>query len=154
MNLVIIIFLFLFHFLFSFFFSFFFFFFFFFFFLQILKNYKFKVLPMNLNDVESRKPFEVILIGCSDKEVDKDLPEHKIIASIPSNVHSEKPNCALFQWILSPFLKSQSIRTVELFARNLTQNTISLGSEPISNQPQKMKTKQIEEKEKQKDSEK
>ncbi|KAL0869777.1 hypothetical protein ABMA27_006002 [Loxostege sticticalis] len=73
-----------------------------------------------------KQPYERIIIGKVGNV--KDIPEEKIIISVPSALHSHKP--PLLD-ILKPFVHTDNPEILELFARYLLPNTTSVGYEPL-----------------------
>ncbi|XP_063540182.1 N(6)-adenine-specific methyltransferase METTL4 [Cydia strobilella] len=72
-----------------------------------------------------KQPYERIILG---KVGDVKVPEDQLIVSVPSALHSHKP--PLLE-LLSPYVKTSTPQTLELFARYLLPNTTSVGFEPL-----------------------
>ncbi|NXD20594.1 METL4 protein, partial [Spelaeornis formosus] len=91
------------------------------------------VLPL---DSLHKKPYEVLVLGRVQGDVKEALrksegvlpiPEHKLIVSIPCNLHSHKPPLAA---VLAEFIKPD-VECLELFARNLQPGWTSWGNEVL-----------------------
>ncbi|KAI0230573.1 N(6)-adenine-specific DNA methyltransferase METTL4 [Lamellibrachia satsuma] len=85
-------------------------------------------------DLAMKKPYETLILGhvshteASSMEVD--LPDARVIASVPSSVHSQKPP---LHDILKAYLPDDA-RCLELFARNLQPGWTSWGNEVLKHQ--------------------
>ncbi|NWX22469.1 METL4 protein, partial [Aegotheles bennettii] len=91
------------------------------------------VLPL---DSLHKKPYEVLLLGRVQGDLKEALrksedvlpvPEHKLIVSIPCNLHSHKPPLTA---VLAEFIKPD-VECLELFARNLQPGWTSWGNEVL-----------------------
>ncbi|XP_065834675.1 N(6)-adenine-specific methyltransferase METTL4-like isoform X2 [Oscarella lobularis] len=87
-------------------------------------------------DSTHRKPFERLLIGRrqsvadsppSKKQKLEDVPEYKVLCSVPSKNHSQKP---ILSEILRPYLPKDA-SCLEIFARNLIPKWTSWGNEVL-----------------------
>ncbi|XP_040209966.1 N(6)-adenine-specific methyltransferase METTL4 isoform X1 [Rana temporaria] len=84
-----------------------------------------------------KKPYEILVLGCLIDDMDSTarepdfntspIPQHKIIVSVPCNLHSHKP--PLFE-ILKKYVKPD-VERLELFARNLQPGWTSWGNEVL-----------------------
>ncbi|XP_074646202.1 N(6)-adenine-specific methyltransferase METTL4-like [Tubulanus polymorphus] len=88
---------------------------------------------------DQKKPYENIIIGLYESMCETEskltIPDveklqHKIIVSVPSSIHSQKPTLSE---IFKPFLKADAV-CLELFARYLTPGWISWGNEVLKHQ--------------------
>ncbi|XP_072267460.1 N(6)-adenine-specific methyltransferase METTL4 [Pyxicephalus adspersus] len=81
-----------------------------------------------------KKPYEILVLGClsnsTAREPDLDLcpiPQHKVIVSVPCNLHSHKPPLSE---VLKKYVKPD-VECLELFARNLQPGWTSWGNEVL-----------------------
>ncbi|XP_068093328.1 N(6)-adenine-specific methyltransferase METTL4 [Hyperolius riggenbachi] len=84
-----------------------------------------------------KKPYEILVLGrlmdanvSPAREPDPDLipiPRHKIMVSVPCNLHSHKPPLSE---VLKPYVKPD-VECLELFARNLQPGWTSWGNEVL-----------------------
>ncbi|KAM5157840.1 N(6)-adenine-specific methyltransferase METTL4 [Mantella aurantiaca] len=84
-----------------------------------------------------KKPYEILVLGCltddknsTARQPDPDLsaiPQHKIIVSVPCNLHSHKPPLSE---VLQKYVKPD-VERLELFARNLQPGWTSWGNEVL-----------------------
>ncbi|XP_076462121.1 uncharacterized protein LOC143294630 [Babylonia areolata] len=83
-----------------------------------------------------KKPYEVLLLGRSaaggrpTEEAGKEVPESRVIMSVPCSLHSKKPPLAD---VLQQYLPAAP-RCLELFARNLWPGWTSWGREVLKHQ--------------------
>ncbi|ELU04918.1 hypothetical protein CAPTEDRAFT_94532 [Capitella teleta] len=77
----------------------------------------------------SKKPYEALILGCKSLSPPLKIPDHKVILSIPSCIHSHKPP---LHDILQDFLPSSTPRCLEIFARSLHPRWTSWGNEVSS----------------------
>ncbi|XP_066579515.1 N(6)-adenine-specific methyltransferase METTL4 [Amia ocellicauda] len=88
-------------------------------------------------DSPHKKPYEILVLGrhCKTKDAsssspvkdENPLPDHKIIVSVPSTLHSQKPSLAD---VLEEYVDPEA-KCLELFARNLQPGWTSWGNEVI-----------------------
>ncbi|XP_051756988.1 N(6)-adenine-specific methyltransferase METTL4 [Ctenopharyngodon idella] len=86
-------------------------------------------------DSQHKKPYEVLVLGkyrsCTDHTVRSsavdDLPEQRLLISVPSVLHSHKPSLSA---VLKPYI-SRKPKCLELFARSLQCDWTSWGNEVI-----------------------
>ncbi|CAG9795673.1 unnamed protein product [Diatraea saccharalis] len=74
----------------------------------------------------NKQPYERLMIGKVGQV--NNVPEERIIVSIPSALHSHKP--PLLD-LLTPYVNAEKPEVLELFARYLLPNTTSVGYEPL-----------------------
>ncbi|KAI8391261.1 MT-A70-like protein, partial [Radiomyces spectabilis] len=80
------------------------------------------VMPL---DSPHRKPYEQLVIGRCKQRPSPDIPQTRVIVSVPCKHHSRKPP---LREIMKPYLGSEP-RCVELFARCLLPGWTSWGNE-------------------------
>ncbi|KAL1270537.1 hypothetical protein QQF64_029553 [Cirrhinus molitorella] len=86
-------------------------------------------------DSPHKKPYEVLVLGRYRSTTDhtvrssaaEDLPEQRLLISVPSVLHSHKPSLSA---VLKPYI-SRKPRCLELFARSLQCDWTSWGNEVI-----------------------
>ncbi|KAK1797454.1 hypothetical protein P4O66_008303, partial [Electrophorus voltai] len=84
-------------------------------------------------DSPHKKPYEVLLLGrsCAGREnttrCEAELPDRRLIVSIPSSLHSHKPSLSA---VLKPYIRPDA-KCLEMFARILQPDWTSWGNEVI-----------------------
>ena len=81
---------------------------------------------MDWNGPSGKHPFEKIVFAHSGTADDclLSFPERKFVVSVPSAIHSFKPP---LERIIQPYVKDRDF--LELFARSLTPDGVSLGNQ-------------------------
>ncbi|XP_033228547.1 N(6)-adenine-specific DNA methyltransferase METTL4 isoform X2 [Belonocnema kinseyi] len=79
----------------------------------------------NFNETHGKQPYELLIIGTKDSN--REIPNGKIIVSVPSAMHSHKPPLTE---IIAKFLPSEP-KCLEIFSRYLLPNWVSWGFEAL-----------------------
>ncbi|KAL6260122.1 hypothetical protein P5V15_007659 [Pogonomyrmex californicus] len=79
----------------------------------------------NFNSAPGKQPYELLILGSALKEDDVDIPDGKLMISIPSAVHSHKPPLTE---IIKGYLPDEP-KCLEIFARYLLPGWTSWGLE-------------------------
>ncbi|XP_077293971.1 methyltransferase like 4 [Arctopsyche grandis] len=76
-----------------------------------------------------KQPYERVIIGIKDPDPQRSLPpDCMIFASVPSALHSHKPP---LNDLLAPYIINENPKCLELFARYLLPDTLSLGLDAL-----------------------
>ncbi|KAI4466635.1 n6-adenosine-methyltransferase [Holotrichia oblita] len=81
----------------------------------------------NFSEPPGKQPFEQIVFAARDRDIFVDIPDERLVVSVPSALHSHKPP---LEKLLQKFLPVNSKR-LEIFARYLLPNWTSYGLEAI-----------------------
>ena len=83
--------------------------------------------PITNFDHPHKKPYELLILACSNPESFKDLPQEQIVISVPSGFHSHKP--PLVQIFRELAHLSDNDKCLELFGRYLLPNCVTVGNQ-------------------------
>lgn len=85
-------------------------------------------------DSPHKKPYEILILGklkdttnCQTRETSEPIPDHQLLVSVPSRLHSHKPPLAE---VLAGYIRSNA-QCLEMFARSLQPGWTSWGNEVL-----------------------